>query len=320
MRMYPGGPPKRPYDITGWTLNLQMGVSVDRVDERVSVATVPVDMAQVPAPSIDSHRNDSFIAINRLLKAGTPAPWAGRSLIRAPRVGVYHAWGGNMDEGWTRWVLEQFEFPFTSVFDRDVRAGNLRSRFDVILLPDATYAQMLHGLAPGSMPDAYTGGMTEAGLNNLKAFVEGGGTLVAMDRAADLPLHVFDLPIRNVTATADEAQFYVPGSILRVIVDPSSPIAYGMPREAAAFFINSPAFDVQPRDGIDVVARYPPSNLLLSGWLLGERYLAGRAAVVHARVGAGHVVLLGFRTEHRGQPHGTFKLLFNAILLGAPAA
>ncbi len=168
------------------------------------------------------------------------------------------------------------------------------------------------------MPEQYTGGMTERGLQHLKAFVEAGGTLVAMDRASDLPLHVFDLPITNVTASAGEADFYVPGSILRVAVDATHPVGYGMPAEAAAFFINSPAFEVAPGADVDIVARYPASNLLLSGWLLGERVLADRAAVVHARVGRGHVVLLGFRSEHRGQPHGTFKLLFNAMLLGAP--
>ncbi|HZT76538.1 MAG TPA: M14 family metallopeptidase [Vicinamibacterales bacterium] len=318
MRLYPGGPPKRPYDITGWTLNLQMGVAVDRVTDRVDVATTPVDVAPVPAPTLDPHQNDSFITINRMLKGGTPVRWANRLLTKAPRVGVYHAWGGNMDEGWTRWVLEQFEFSYASVFDRDIRAGRLHDRFDVLLLPDATYEQMLHGLAPGSMPDAYTGGMTAAGMQNLKTFVESGGTLVAMDRAADLPLHVFDLPVRNVTAAVGDADFYIPGSILRIAVDASNPIAYGMPSEAAAFFINSPAFEVQPRADVEVVAHYPASNLLLSGWLLGERIIANRAAIVHARVGSGHVVLLGFRTEHRGQPHGTFKLLFNSILLGTP--
>ncbi len=320
MRLYPGGPPKRPYDITGWTLNLQMGVSVDRVVERVNVATRPIDVAPVPPPTLEPHENDSFVTMNRLLKAGTPVRWGDRMVTNAPRVGVYHAWGGNMDEGWTRWVLEQFEFPYASVFDRDIRAGNLRRRFDVILLPDATYDQMLTGMPPGSLPDAYTGGMTAAGMQNLKAFVTAGGTLVGMDRAADLPLHLFDLPIRNVTAAAGEADFYVPGSILRVEIDPATAIGYGMPREAAAFFINSPAFDVQAASGVDVVARYPASNLLLSGWLLGERVIANRAAVVHARVGNGHVVLLGFRTEHRGQPHGTFKLLFNSIMLGANGA
>jgi len=413
VRLYPGGPPKRPYDITGWTLSYQMGVRTDRIGDAVAVPTATVDVAPVPAvpvPAaartymIDPRANDSFIAVNRLLKAGdvvsrtssavsiggTEGP-AGTFLVAAgagtaarieevvrtlgvrvaaladgdqlaaaapsgtglvsdagqgavrpparpparrlvtPRVGLYHGWGGNMDEGWTRWLLEQFEFPYASVFDREVRAGNLRAKFDVILLPDATYDQMLHGMPPGSMPEAYTGGMTERGVSNLREFVAQGGTLVAMDRAAELPLAAFGLPIRNVTADARDADFYVPGSILRIAVDPTHPIAYGMPRDAAAFFINSPAFAVgrggpadDPatvetalRDTVRVVARYPETGLLMSGWLLGERVIAGRAAVVDASLGKGHVVLLGFRTEHRGQTHGTYKLLFNAILLGA---
>src|SRR5579872_2853192 len=114
-----------------------------------------------------------------------------------------------MDEGWTRWILEQFEFPYTSVFDRDVRAGNLHATFDVILLPDATYDSMLKGMAPGSMPDAYTGGMTARGVANLLQFVKDGGTLVAMDRAAELPLAAFNLPIRNVTDGLSQNDFYI---------------------------------------------------------------------------------------------------------------
>jgi glutamine amidotransferase-like uncharacterized protein len=111
------------------------------------------------------------------------------------------------------------------------------------------------------------------------------------------------------------SEFYIPGSILKIRVDPATPIGYGMPSEAAAFFINSPAFEVlQQQADVQVVASYPPTGLLLSGWLLGGRFIAGRAAVVDAKLGRGRVVLLGFRTEHRGQPHGTFKLLFNAIL------
>ena len=226
-----------------------------------------------------------------------------------------------MDEGWTRWLLEQFEFPYTSVFDRDVRGGNLRAKFDVILLPDATYEQMLNGLPVGSMPDGYTGGMTAAGVSHLTEFVNQGGTLVAMDRAGELPLTAFDLPIRNVTRDQRDTDFYVPGSILRITVDPTHPVAYGMPLEAAAFFIHGPAFALSDRstpavsDSIHVVARYPESNLLMSGWMLGEPVIAGRPAVVEASVGKGRVVLLGFRSEHRGQTHGTYKLLFNSLLL-----
>jgi len=158
--------------------------------------------------------------------------------------------------------------------------------------------------------------MTARGVSNLREFVTSGGTLVAMDRAAELPLAAFGLPVKNVAIAASEADFFVPGSILRVRVDPSNPVAYGMPREAAAFFINSPAFEVSPpSDRVRVVAEYPTRDLLMSGWLLGERTLAGQAAVVEASVEKGRVILLGFRTQHRGQAHGTYKLLFNAMLM-----
>ena len=387
MRLYPGGPPKRPYDITGWTLSYQMGVRADRIAETVNVATEAVDVATMPPGTmpagiagqpyygaIDPRANDAFIAVNRLLKDGLPVYRATQAIagggtdypaglflmdpatnsgslvdaarplgvnvvvgpvvasnpprvrIRAPRIGLYHAWGGNMDEGWTRWLLEQFEFPYASLFDRDVRAGNLRAKFDVILLPDATYDQMLNGLAAGSMPDAYTRGMTASGVSNLAEFVTQGGTLVAMDRAAELPLTAFNLPIRNVTANQRDTEFYIPGSILRITVDSTHPVAYGMPTEAAAFFIHSPAFAVGAANGqtpvsdninIRIVARYPDTNLLMSGWMLGEPVIARRAAVVEAVVGKGCVVLLGFRSEHRGQTHGTYKLLFNSLLLAA---
>src|SRR5439155_10187254 len=255
MRLYPGGPPKRPYDITGWTLSYQMGVKADHLMESVTAATEKVDLAPVPAaplPSpvssgrgglaLDPRANDSFIAVNRLLKAGdavyrattamaaSGTSWpagsfvvaigsgtagrvqqAARSLgltavatdripadalrIRLPRIGLYHAWGGNMDEGWTRWLLEQYEFPYTSIHDADVRAGNLRSRYDVIVLPDATYDQMLNGLGSGSMPEEYTGGMTPRGVSNPYEFTASGGTLVTLDRAAELPLTAFGVPI-----------------------------------------------------------------------------------------------------------------------------
>ena len=388
MRLYPGGPPKRPYDITGWTLSYQMGVRADRIAEMVDVATEPIDVATMPPGTmpaivagqpyyyaIDPRANDAFIAVNRLLKLGVPvyratqaAAGGGtqfpagvflieptintgslvvaarplgvniavgptvpsnppRARLRAPRIGLYHAWGGNMDEGWTRWVLEQFEFAYTSVFDRDVRTGNLRAKFDVILLPDATYDQMLNGLSAGSMPDGYTGGMTATGVSNLREFVNQGGTLVAMDRAGELPLTAFDLPIRNVTREQRDTDFYIPGSLLRIAIDPTHPVAYGMPAEAAAFFIHSPAFALSDRsaaqpgpDSIHVIARYPESSLLMSGWMLGESVIAGRAAVVEAAVGKGRVVLLGFRSQHRGQMHGTYKLLFNSLLLSASEA
>jgi hypothetical protein len=388
-RLYPGGPPERPYDITGWTLNLQMGVKVDRVAEAVATAAAPVTaFAPIPAGrvmgaakaayAIDARGNEAFIAVNRLLKAGESvsrttsalrvddAEWppgafivavsgatharvealanglglrvagleqlpAQTTAVSAPRVGLYQAWGGNMDEGWTRWLLEQFEFEQATLRDQDIRAGGLREKYDVILLPDATYAEMLSGRRAGSMPPEYVGGMTARGVANLHEFVTAGGTLVAMDRAASLPIEAFGLPVRDVTAGRPESEFYAPGTILRLGVDPSHPVGYGMPAEAAAFFVHSPAFQLidarnrfegwvnrparLPAD-VTVVARYPRKDLLMSGWILGEPILHNRAAVVEAQVGKGRVVLLGFRTQHRGQPHGTFRLLFNSVLLG----
>ncbi len=354
-----------------------MGVRVDRIDARVSVATDPIDVASVPAVelpvprgapvALDTRANDAFIAVNRLFAAGDPVfrtvaaiqtadgVWpagtfvvppgdgaaraiaAARALgvrastieadaagsldraaplwrLRQPRVGVYHGWGGNMDEGWIRWVLEQFEFPYASVHDADIRSGDLGARFDVVVLPSATAAQMIDGLRPGSMPEAYTGGMTEAGVARLRAFVENGGTLVALDGAAELAIQALALPVADVTARTGPTEFFAPGTILRVILDPTEPLAYGMPPQGAAFVARSPAFEVH--GAARVAASYPDKDLLLSGWLLGEPVLAGRAAVVEAAVGRGHAVLLGFRTEHRGQAHGTFKLLFNALLRG----
>jgi hypothetical protein len=249
--------------------------------------------------------------------------------LRTPRVGLYHGWGGNIDEGWTRWVMEQFEFPYESLHDEDVRAGGLRARFDVIVLPEASLARMLGGLAEGTMPEEYTGGMTPRGVFHLFEFTTEGGTLVAMDGASELPIESFGLHVRNVTADEPDTKFFIPGTILKINVDNDHPIAWGMPEEAAAFFSESPAFDVgreptrfEEQRGIDpplpeghhIVASYPKENLLMSGWLMGESVLSEKAAVVEAPLGQGRVVLLGFRVQHRGQSHQTYKLLFNTLL------
>lgn len=382
-RLYPGGPPERPYDITGWTLPYQMGVNVEKIEQKVDAQTTPVEWAKVPPGgiegsggwgyAIDPRSNDSFIAVNRLLKAGDKisrskvalAGWPAGAFVvtsgagtqarldgiakelglrvkaldampselvslRAPRVGLYHGYGGNIDEGWTRWVLEQFEFPYQSLYDRDVRAGNLRWKYDVIVLPDASLEDMLSGLDEGTMPEEYIGGMTPRGALSLYEFTAAGGTLVAMDGATELPLTLFGLPILNVTAHRDESKFYIPGTILNLRVETGDPVAWGMPAESAAFFAHSPAFDVgrratrmEEQRGIDpglpagyrVVASYPKEGILKSGWLMGDDVIKEKAAVVDAKVGEGRVVLLGFRVQHRGQSHQTYKLLFNSLLL-----
>ena len=251
--------------------------------------------------------------------------------LKPPRLGVYHSWGGNSDEGWTRWLLEQFEFPYTRVYDDDLRAGNLLERYDIILLPDETYRRMLTGRSPRVMPAPYAGGMTPLGVTGLYAFVTNGGNLIALDSASELPLTTFALPVSDVTQNRRGTELYIPGSILSLTVDPTHPVAFGMPSETAAFFDESPVFAVGPPpngpasqagdtagevEDVRVVASYPARDLLLSGWLLGERVVANRAAVVEVRVEQGRVVLIGFRAQHRGQSHATFKLLFNAIYWG----
>ncbi|MGH9347124.1 MAG: M14 family metallopeptidase [Vicinamibacterales bacterium] len=390
-RLYPDGPPEPPYDVSGWTLNLQMGVAVDKLTsgsvtaqtERVTTAAYPTGGVSGTAGTvyaIDPRTNEAFIAVNRLLKAGdtvyrSPAPidGAGRSWpagtflvtpgqgtrarleqaaralglhvaaldstppgemlrVHAPRVGLYNAWGGNMDEGWTRWVLEQYEFPYTTLRDGDVRAGGLRAKFDVILLPDATYESMVTGLAPGAMPDEYVGGMTPRGVYHLLQFTADGGTLVAQDGSSELPLTIMGLPIRNSVDRLRNNEFYIPGTLLRVTLNTAHPVAWGMPADVAAFFTHSPVFEVgrprgragdarraepAPPTGITVVGSYPAKDVLMSGWLMGEQHLHNKAAIIEATVDKGRVVLLGFRVQHRGQPHATFKLLFNSIYLGA---
>jgi hypothetical protein len=229
-----------------------------------------------------------------------------------------------MDEGWTRWILENYEFQFENLADADLRAGDLSRRFDVIILPDQDASRILNGHTSGTIPDEYAGGVGAQGTANLRQFVEEGGTLIALDHAADFAIDQLGLPVRNVVRNLDSEQFFIPGSLIRLDVDGSDPVAAGVKEDAAAFFVESQSFSIIPpaaagdqrasRD-VDVIARYASDNLLLSGWELGaDRYLAGRPAVLRVPTGRGHVVLIGFRSQFRGQPRGTFKLLFNAIL------
>jgi hypothetical protein len=243
--------------------------------------------------------------------------------LAVPRVGLYQAWGGNADEGWTRFVFDTMEVPVSTVHDADIRAGGLRGRFDVIVLPDASYDEMLHGLAPGSMPDEYVGGLTAGGLAALYDFTAAGGTLVALDSAAELPLTTCGIRWTHLTRGLARDTFSAPGALVRITVDPGTPLGFGMPPSAVAFVDQSGAF--APRTGeaavsATVTARYADRGLLVSGWLRGETHLAGKVAALDIPVGAGRAVLLGFRAQHRGQAHGTFKLLLNTLWLPPTSA
>jgi hypothetical protein len=251
-------------------------------------------------------------------------PADARSIGRA-RVALYKPWDENINEGWTRWLLEQYEFPFASITDGDVRAGSLRAKYDAIVLPSATSDHLITGNPSGVVPAEYVGGLSQDGVDALKTFVRAGGTLICLDQAGSLAIEAFALPIQDV-ARIEDSKFYCPGSILRVELDPSQPLAFGMNPHTAGFFAFSSAYEqaASPRPegavvdsapgSVQTIARYGNKDLLLSGWLEGEEAIAGRSAVVQADVGMGRVVLLGFPVQHRAQSYATFRLLFNAIL------
>jgi hypothetical protein len=250
-------------------------------------------------------------------------PPADAAPIARARVALYKPWVESIDEGWTRWVLERHEFTFTSLADPEIRQGNLRAKYDVIILPSAAPDRLRNGHPAGAIPAEYAGGLGEAGVDALKLFVEGGGTLVCLDQSGGLAIDLFSLPIRDV-ARAEGTRLFCPGSILRLKLDSSQPLAFGMPAETSAFFAFSSAYDTAPStppragelqaDAVQTIARYADKDLLMSGWIDGAETIAGRPAVVRAAVGSGRVVLLGFRVQHRGQSLATFRLLFNALL------
>lgn len=252
------------------------------------------------------------------------APEAELRDLRRLRLGVYQRYrGGNMDEGWTRLLLEQFAFPYTTILDVDVKAGGLGERFDVILLPHDSAAALM-GTATGGFggrgvePAAeYRSGLGEEGAQALARFVKGGGTLVTVGEAAAFAIDELDLAVRDAVGDLDSTEFFCPGSTLRVHFDNTQALAYGMPAEGLALFWESPAFEILPssrNQDYTPVVTYADRDLLQSGWLVGEEHLANKAAVVTARHGEGEVILLGIRAQHRAQTHGTFKLLFNALL------
>lgn len=335
LRVYPGGPPKRPYDVTAQTLPLLMGVRTDTVTEPFSakldlVTQFPMVLAgSVPKGALAASDVGSFRAINRAWDSGRrvyrdtatgnfylQSRGGGRIVeVSRPRVGLYKSFVPAMDEGWTRWLLEQFGFAYASLRNRQVQAGGLHAHYDVIVIPDEPEATLVVGYRPGSMPREYTGGFAEKGEAALHEFVEQGGVLIFLNRSTAYALDHLGLRVKNVVRGVPAREFYCPGSLLNIAISAGSPLTYGMPRDATLWSEDSPAWDVEDH-AAKVLARYPASGLLASGWLLGERYLAGKAAVVEVPMGRGHVILFGMRPQYRAQSYQTFKLFFNALLYG----
>jgi hypothetical protein len=239
------------------------------------------------------------------------------------RVGLYKPRTASIDEGWTRWVFEQWGVPFDTILDPTIRAGGLNQRFDAIVVPAISHRDLVQG-HPRAHPD-FAGGLGSQGVVALREFVQRGGTLVLLDASVELAIRDLGVRVRDVVAAQDTtdaaARWFAPGSLLRVQWDTSHPVAAGMPDESAIFYARSPVLEVLPnaRD-VTVIARYPERHLLLSGYAQGEDRIAGHAAAVEARVGNGRVVMFAFRPQHRAQPHQTFKVLFNALYRGFDSA
>ena len=235
--------------------------------------------------------------------------------VKKPRIGLYRPWQPSMDEGWTRWVLEQYGFDYINLAPGDFHGATaLAERIDVLVIADEARG-LMDGFATGVVPPQFAGGLGADGVREIDTFVRGGGTLVTFNRGSLFAIEQLHLPVKNVVAGTKRQEFFTGGSILEVQTEPSQPVMAGMPARAPIFVDSSPAFE--PLDGFtgDVLARYQTAGSpLLSGYLVGEKFLHGKAAALQVQHEAGRVVLLGFRPQWRGQPFGTFRVIFNAVL------
>ncbi len=257
------------------------------------------------------HGNPGVIALHGL--KSTP-PGAAPYRVQKPRLGVYKSWMANMDEGWTRWVLEEYDFEFQALTNDHLQLESLRNSYDVLIFPDQNATGIVNGYSAQDMPAPFAGGIGESGIASLRRFVETGGTLIALNAASEFAIKHFQLKLEEVTANVPRHQFSAPGAVLRVQADLSHPLAWGAQHDEAIFFLESPAFRVQQGRA---VLTYPSAGLLLSGWLEGEKNLAQHAALVEATYGKGRIILFGCRPQFRAQFRAGYKFLFNAVFRAA---
>jgi len=394
-----GTPADLPYDVTGWTLPMQMGVRVDAVKSPVDAAQrgklVAIDKAEPPAAGItgkgDNYvlsrkANASFLAVNDILAKGgrvgfSTAPVttdvgqeSGAIVVRgidrpelqailrkhgvnalamakAPaatevakaRIGLYRPWGSSQfDEGWTRWILEKYEYGAASIRDADMKKGGLNARYDTIILPDMNgltpekiaeqqrrnaekgvnapaprpgpLGALLDGLSIADVPAPYAGGIGDDGGEALKRFVADGGTLIAFNNMSDAIIDLFQLPVTNILKNAKPSEFFCSGALLQVGLNTSSAATAGMPANPAVMFERGPAFEPGPGFEGKILASYAPDrNPLQSGVLIHPEKIQGKAAAMEVAYGKGKIYLYGFRPQWRAQSHGTYKLLFNLL-------
>jgi hypothetical protein len=276
---------------------------------------------------------------------GTAAAPAGEALKLKPvRIGLYDQYGGLVPSGWTRWLFEQYEFPFEVVYPQTLDSADLKAKFDVLVLTDGAYRRDTSGRGGGNQPAqptrdsipaeyrSWLGRISEqTTIPRLKQFVESGGNLVTIGGSSTMG-ELLGLPVKNYLTEkgpdgADRPlsgeKFYIPGSLLKTNIDNTNPLAYGMPSTVDVFYDNSPVFKLQPDAGLkgaSTVGWFSGPEILDSGWAWGQHYLDGGTAIAEARAGEGTVTLLGPEVTFRSQPHATFKLLFNGVYYGGAKA
>jgi hypothetical protein len=402
---YPGGPPQPPYDITGWTPALTMGIRFDRILDGFSGPFEPVPDTVAPPPGhvagvasaagylLDHAINNGVIVVNRLLKANDAVYWLTEPLaangktypagtiyipasgsaasivrraaselgvsfdavaqapaeamlrIRPVRIGLSDQYGGSITSGWIRWLFDQYEFPYRVVYPPELDAGDLSSKFDVLVFADGAIpaqdnearGQFDRVSDPDEIPAEFRDRLGRVSVAKtvpqLRAFLESGGTVLAIGSSTNLAYHL-GLPIKDALVQPGSEkplpreEFYIPGSVLEARVEASAPLAYGIPDSVAVLFDHSPAFRLANASGADgtgtttvrKVAWFDSPAPLRSGWAWGQKYLDQAVAIAEATVGKGKLFLFGPEITFRGQPHGTFGFLFNGIYYGPASA
>ncbi|KPF72179.1 peptidase [alpha proteobacterium AAP81b] len=391
---YPGGPPIRPYDITGYTLAYQMNVAFDRqLDGAPPHFPVVPDVIDTPpagkivgtgsAGYVVSHAtNNSFTLTNRLLKAGVPVWWlkgattvdgktlapgalwipargkaiveaavrglgidahavaakpAGETIaVKAPRIGLVDIYGGSMASGHTRWIFEQFEFPYTRVYPQELDKGGLNRKYDVLVFQTDIMGREGRGRGQPAAADipaewqmALGNITTEKTLPQVAAFAKAGGTVITIGNATAMA-EGMGLPVTNALSTVDASgkrttlpstKFYVPGSVLEARVDITDPLAFGVPETVHVFYNNNPTYRIAPgAAGVKRVSWFASDDPLKSGWAWGQKALNDTSGVIDASLGRGRVFLLAPEVTQRGQAYGTFKFLFNGLFYGPSQA
>ena len=310
------------------------GVAISRVVKPVDGATLG-DFVVAKGSEADLTSIAKTVGVDFTPAPAIPAD--GIVAIKSKRVGLYqHYYGGNVDEGWTRWLLEQWGYNPTSLLDPELKKGDLNAKFDVIIIPDDSTSTLTgeaaaaggrrgggggggegFGRTPTDFAPEYRSGFGEEGVAALRSFVQKGGTIVTLGAASDFAIEKLGVHARNIVGDLPTKQFWCPGSTLKVSVDPTNPLGYGMPKQSLALYLQGdPVFQITPsssNERYSIIVSYENRDILQSGWLVGEGNITGKAAMISAEVGKGKVILIGFRAQHRAQTYGTFKLFFNSI-------